>query len=941
MQEVALSRNVNSNSDAAAARLEAIAQARRAALEAAAARRAEAAAQAAEARKQAAKPGAVPVPADANTEAVRAARGAQVGPKGAVPLPPPPGDADSLLAAMAEFAPPELVAQAAAYMSALRGELEGPAAMAAGAITGTMMDPSGFYEAAGRLKGSDQMATSEADVRAVASMTTADNLAAKLREEPDLTQHSPETVKQLASFREVAHPELQSAIDNALETTFKGDLEPDQITREMAYMAHHSQDSGVKDALEGKMKDWADSALEKSMDGKEKDSGVEKGLSEFQEEMVALAERTGMGDVVQKASEDALKDGEKLIEETAKRGRSLWDKFTGAVSGFIDGAFGAIGDGIKKAIGAVGDVAEFAVDKVGDVAEAGLDVAAAGLDAVGLDGAADFTRAAGDHVDAAYDWVGKQANGFVDGVGDALGDTVIGVGSVIAHPVDTVKAVGHLVTHPQEIVTVGKALWAEASKGGIAHALGYVAGNIAPALLTGGSTNAATLGGRLAAVAGESRVLTTLVNGAKASRVGMALSRGGQAASTVSRAIGQSRVGQLVGRGAELAGKARTGAATFVRESSLGKLAIKAGEQTKIPQLVDRFKAARTAFNTKVDDVLGAQVRKLDDTALGKGVERALPKHVPQSVTTEARLAELAAQAPQGPIRLEDGIDVEGVIKQRGADGDAIYQQVDAADAQRLDPKLQREIGEIPRQRGLRGADGEIQNLRAGDRLQGTFSIGKGQQPDIVAAFGGPGFEAKIGRRIDAIDPNLPATEKIRQINEIVNDAIRPNFDPKAIDELDAFHQGFNDRGMPVTTEDYLTYGMADCRGYAVVNQMALQRAGLQSGIATSKTVLQDLAGPVPAGLVREADGLSHFYNVVQVDGKQIIADAFNPAASGNELAEALARGFVDRGGDRIVHYLPGAKGRGAVILNDGAGGVFDASALVAPVGTTAAAQRE
>ncbi|MFN3429944.1 MAG: hypothetical protein ACK46X_08325, partial [Candidatus Sericytochromatia bacterium] len=645
------------SSDAAAARLEAIAQARRAALEAAAARRAEAARQAAEAQKSAAKPASAPVPADANTEAIRAARGAQAGPKGAVPLPPPPmpGGTGPLLAAMAEFAPPELVAQAAAYMSALRGRLEGPATMAAGAITGTMMDPSGFYEAAGQLKGSAQMAQSEADVRAVAAMTTADNLAAKLREEPDLTQHSAETVKQLAGFREVAHPALQSAIDHALETTFEGDLEPDQITREMAYMAHHSQDSGVKGALEDKMKAWADQALETSMDGKEKDSGVEKGLSEFQEEMVALAERTGMGSVVQKASEDALKDGEKLIEDAAKRGRSLWDKFTGAVSGFIDGAFGAIGDGIKKAISAVGDVAEFAVDKVGDVAEAGLDVAAAGLDAAGLEGAADVTRAAGDKVDAAYDWVGKQAGGFVDGFGAALGDTVIGIGSTIAHPIDTVKAVGHLVTHPQEIVTVGKALWAEASKGGIAHALGYVAGNIAPALLTGGSSNAATLGGRLAAVAGESRVLTTLVNGAKASRVGMALARGGQAVSRVSQAIGATRAAQVVGRGVELAGKARAGAATFVRESALGKLALKAGEELRIPPIVDRFKAAKLKFNTQVDEFLGRQVRKLDATALGRGVERALPNHVPQTVTTEARLAELAGRAPDSPIRLEDG----------------------------------------------------------------------------------------------------------------------------------------------------------------------------------------------------------------------------------------------------------------------------------------------
>jgi hypothetical protein len=503
-----------------------------------------------------------------------------------------------------------------------------------------------------------------------------------------------------------------------------------------------------------------------------------------------------------------------------------------------------------------------------------------------------------------------------------------------------VKGVAHLVTHPKEIVTVGKALWATASEGGMAHALGYVVGNLAPALLTGGSTSAGTLTGRVAAIAGESRVLTTLVNGAKASRVGQVLARGGQAASRISTAVSQTRLAQGISRAAELAGKAKTGAAQFVRESSLGRLAIKAGEELRIPQIVDRVKTARTQFNTRVDEFLGAQVRKLDDTAVGKGIERALPGHVPQTVTTEARLAELAARGSQAPIRLEDGVEVEGVIKKRGADGDAVYQEVDAADAQRLDPKLhEREIGSIPRERGLRRGADEIQNLRPGDRLQGTFSTGRGTQPDIVAAFDGPLFEQKVGRQIDALDPNLPPQEKIQRINEIVNEAIRPNFDPKAIDELDAFHQGFNARGVHVSTEDYLAYGMADCRGYCALNQMALQRAGFQSGIAVSKTVLEDVAGAVPAGLVREADGLSHYYNVVQVDGKQLIADAFNPAASGTELAEALTRGFVDRGGDRIVRYLPGRYG--ATILNDGVGGLVDASALVAPAATAAAAQQE
>jgi hypothetical protein len=102
--------------------------------------------------------------------------------------------------------------------------------------------------------------------------------------------------------------------------------------------------------------------------------------------------------------------------------------------------------------------------------------------------------------------------------------------------------------------------------------------------------------------------------------------------------------------------------------------------------------------------------------------------------------------------------------------------------------------------------------------------------------------------------------------------------------------------------------------------------------------VLDDLGNPLPQEVL-EARGLSHYYNVVQIDGKQIIADAFNPAASGVELAEALKRGFVDRGGSRRVHYVAG--NYGATVLNDGLGSAVGGLAATVPAATAQAAMQE
>lgn len=928
----------------------ALAQARREALAAARAREI-AARQAAEAQARAAAKQAQPQPAAAPRVATdrQTAQGEALlkqlaGPQGEQALAAAPEavrDAASLIAALASPEASGLPPSHPAVLAArdLLNRLQGQPPVAAGAVTGTLLDPESFYALGQSVLQAPEAERSagQADLRQAAALSTPDHLAAQLEQEPDLSKYPQETLQEIASFRKVENPRLQAALDAAVKRQLDGLDGPDALSPEVAYLASNSPDTGVRSALQGKVEGWATDALKHAMDGKKKEEGAKQGLSEYSDALVKLAERTGLGETVQKAGEKVLHDNKGLVEEVNKRGRSLWDKVTGAIGGFFEHAFGAIGDGIKSAIGAVGDVAKFTVKAVGKVSTVGLDLAAAGLDAVGADGAAKAVRKVDHAVEGAYDFVGNQVDGFVHGVGDALGDTVEGVGAVIAHPVETVKGVAHLVTHPQEIATVGKALWAQASEGGFAHALGYVAGNLAPALLSGGSTSGGTVLARLGAVAGESTTLTAVVDGAKASRVVQLAGRAAEAGSQVLSKVGETR---LVRGASEVAGGLKSGALKVVKESPLGKLGLPEGASNQLAKLKD----FRHAFNDRVDTALGKAARRLDDTAAGRGVQRALSEHVPGApVTAEARLAELRSAAlgeaglDEAGIRVEG--EVQGVVKQ-GKSGE--IREKSAADAlENREALSQRELGAV-QERGLR-REHEIQGFdREGSLLQGTSRTGRGTQPDVLANFNGPLYEERIGKPARAIgtDPSLTAEEKLQRINALVNEHLQGNFTAELDGALQSLHEPFNSEslGHRISTEDYLEAGLADCRGFAALQQMALQDAGFKSGIAVSKTVLEDISDDAAraGGLVREADGLSHYYNVVEHDGKQIIADAFNPAASGHELAEALARGFVDRDGQRLVHYLPG--NYGATILRDGTSALHGLPDLAEQLVTQAAA---
>ncbi|HEY9722751.1 MAG TPA: hypothetical protein V6D47_12120 [Oscillatoriaceae cyanobacterium] len=160
----------------------------------------------------------------------------------------------------------------------------------------------------------------------------------------------------------------------------------------------------------------------------------------------------------------------------------------GHVAGTVVGAAGTIA---HKGISLTGDV-------VGGAIHLGGEGIAYGLDHAGMHHSAHAIEAAS----KALDHVTRE---FADGAGEAIGGIGTGLKETIEHPIKTVKNIARLATHPKLLAETGKAIWKEAKKGGWAHAAGYIAGSVAPVLLSGGVGAVADAGEAAGAVgiAGE------------------------------------------------------------------------------------------------------------------------------------------------------------------------------------------------------------------------------------------------------------------------------------------------------------------------------------------------------------------------------------------------------------------------------------------------------
>jgi hypothetical protein len=139
------------------------------------------------------------------------------------------------------------------------------------------------------------------------------------------------------------------------------------------------------------------------------------------------------------------------------------DELTSVVNGGLGAIRGGINSGVQAATDAVGNVAHD------------------GLTAIGLEGAGDF-------VQGATEQVGNFYQGVTDGTVGLLG----GVANLAIDPAGTAQGLVQLATHPDQLDDVAKGLWGEASEHGVAGAVGYIAANLAPTILSGGATAAGT-----------------------------------------------------------------------------------------------------------------------------------------------------------------------------------------------------------------------------------------------------------------------------------------------------------------------------------------------------------------------------------------------------------------------------------------------------------------
>lgn len=694
----------------------------------------------------------------------------------------------------------------------------------------------------------------------------------------------------------------QGGLEDAAKILLDKDLPAIEVTEpgnaSLLGVLQSSSDPATQDRLKALVEKVADDSLTRTLGGIQSLGDFKPAMESYQNGMKALAE-AGLGGMVQDVAKSVVDKRRGDIDTVFKEKGLSGFLHDGGPFEFINKAAGAVGNAVNTAVtgtfhfvseaakkwgDAFGTAAQFAIHTVGKVTTFGLDLAAGTLDAVGLDGAAKTVRKVDDKIEGAYDAAGRFVHSYAKGVGDATGDAVEGFSTILANPYQTAKSLVHLGTHPREIVEVGKAFWQQANEGGIAHAFGYVVGNLAPAILSGGSSTGATAGARLGAIARSSKVISALeetVQGTKAAQLAL-------------RAKDLALDNPLVNGARDVADRLRDSSLKLVNKTPLGKLRLPQGSSSPLTRLKERHQA----FNTRIDETLARKVQKFDDTAIGRSASRTLEKRNPRAESVEAARTRIRAEGSgEGPVAVNE--ELQGLTK---AGSQSTERSAGEAQARRaaLSKKTQK-FGSASEARGV--SKKGIQRFdREGSRLRGSWRAG-GMQPDIQIVRGRL-YRREIGNEVRKIRRlRISDEEKAQRVLELVHSKLRLNTTAKAEEELQKFNKRFA-KTHRTTTEDILGTGkgIGDCRTTTAFLQMALEDVGLKPGFIALKSALQE-GEALAKGAVREADGLTHYLNVVEIDGKHLIFDAFNPALSGKDLARVLEKGVKEPSG-RVVHLF-------------------------------------
>lgn len=397
-------------------------------------------------------------------------------------------------------------------------------------------------------------------VNAIADKADPAALASQLQQQPDLSQYPPEMAENLVTLRQLPDPQMQAALDAVGENLLERGVSYQQVQDnptlgKLLAPLQNSSDPAVREKLAETVQGWAEESISRNLEGKKKKEGVEEAMEAFKGEMTELAKETGLGPTIQQVGPEAVEARKDDIEDTAKKGRSIFEKIggvfgdvLGGIGDFFDKGFDVVGD----VVGAVGDVAGKGVDLLGDGVNLATDgmgklyggairgagsLAANGLDLAGADGLAknvrESSQAAGDFVENAADKVGDVQNSFVDGVGGAVKGTTDGLKFIAQNPTQAAQGIymvgkAAVTGDTETLKMMGKAIADEAfinpktGKFDIAYGTGYIAANVVPMLVTGGGSGAVT--------------------GANAA------TKGAQAATTAARAGGAANAASRAGR---------------------------------------------------------------------------------------------------------------------------------------------------------------------------------------------------------------------------------------------------------------------------------------------------------------------------------------------------------------------------------------------------------
>lgn len=910
--------------------------ARRAAEEAARRRAAEAAAKPA----IPARPGApLPRPAagDAQGLGANTALEAQAGPRGAAALPSGPKGA-----AAADFdgfdgfdAPGVTTAEARAFVQDSLRALDGPPAQAVQAAAALLGDPRKFADALKQLatlRGTPEGAAVKAELDQVVAKATPAAIAAKLAALGDPAALPAETLQQLGRLRALPDPALQAALDQVAMKLLPT-LTPERLARDESLSAlvaplEASANPQAKAALAQAVTGWTKAALDRALAGKQDAAGVEQGIKAFQSELIGLARATGLGGPLQAAAQQVVAERAPELEKIAApkpEKKGLWGRITGAVSGVVEGVSNVLGNTLKFAVDGIGKVAKVAIDVTAKVSTVGLDLSAAVLDAVGADGAAAKVREADRMVEKAYAAVGNQVDLFAQGVGSAFRDTVTGIGSTIAHPIETVKGIAHLVTHPGEIVTVAKTLWDTATEKGPAYALGYVAGNLLPMVLSGGSSTGGTLGARVGAIAGNSRIAQV----AKASKLVQGASK---VAGGAAKAVSASRAGQLAARGFQATAKVAGNVRTFVSKPAqlVGKVAaesqmvqravgfVKAtaaqvgesGAGRALKRLASAYEDKVVALNDLVDGGLRKAVNAADNAVLG--VEKQVVRG-PRAVADAAKVQRAARELTEADRKLlerhgksleeVEDLNTKGLGKNKDPNQDNLIKAATPEADQRLKDLKD---GAIDRNRKVYDQD-PMKNLEkvGANRVEdGVIYQGarpNGEMPNVRVNYRNPKLRAAMDEaKAVAADATLSAEQKIQKITDLVRgkDGQPGLLQAASTNEVtDAWFNQFNAKMKGADfrlaeLDDYLNKGIGDCRHFAITNQTLLQELEQAIPGLNPRVVYTATFETVENG---KALAVNHAFNVVTIGGEDIVVDAILPHFTGGKVKDYVEKGIFGR----------------------------------------------